>query len=109
MGATHPPDLPPSRPETACVKLPGSPCHRSKKSLPPRWPSRCSPARTPRAVIGKLNAEMVKILRVPEAVERLAALGVEIVGNTPEEFARIIKADVVKWAQVVRASGAKAN
>jgi tripartite-type tricarboxylate transporter receptor subunit TctC len=73
------------------------------------WLGALAPAGTPRAVINKLNAEMVKILRLPDVVERLAALGVEIVGNTPEEFARIIKADVLKWGKVVRDSGAKAD
>jgi tripartite-type tricarboxylate transporter receptor subunit TctC len=60
-------------------------------------------------VIGKLNAEMIRILRMPDVVERLGAMGVEIVGSTPEEFARVIRADVVKWGKVVRDSGAKAD
>ena len=63
----------------------------------------------PRAVIVKRNAEMVKILRMPDVVERLAAKGAEVVGNAPDEFARIIKADVIEWATAVRNSGAKAD
>jgi len=73
------------------------------------WLGTLAPAGTPRAVIGKLNAEMVRILRVPDVIERLGAMGVEIVGSTPEEFARVIRADVVKWGKVVRDSGAKAD
>jgi tripartite-type tricarboxylate transporter receptor subunit TctC len=46
---------------------------------------------------------------MPDVVEKLGAMGVEIVGNTPEEFSRVIKADVVKWGKVVRDSGAKAD
>jgi tripartite-type tricarboxylate transporter receptor subunit TctC len=73
------------------------------------WLGTLAPAGTPRAVIAKLNAEMVKILRMPDVVQKLGAMGVEIVGNTPEEFSRVIKADVVKWGKVVRDSGAKAD
>jgi tripartite-type tricarboxylate transporter receptor subunit TctC len=73
------------------------------------WLGTLAPAGTPRAIIDKLNTEMVKILRMPDVVERLAAMGVEVIGNTPDEFARIIKADVVKWGKVVRDSGAKAD
>jgi tripartite-type tricarboxylate transporter receptor subunit TctC len=73
------------------------------------WLGALAPAATPRAVVDKLNGEMVKILRVPEVAERLAAMGVEIIGSTPDEFARVIKADVVKWAKVVKESGAKAD
>ena len=73
------------------------------------WLGTLAPAGTPRTVIAKLNAEMVKILHLPDVVEKLGAMGVEIVGNSPEEFARIIKADVVKWGKVVRESGAKAD
>jgi tripartite-type tricarboxylate transporter receptor subunit TctC len=73
------------------------------------WLGTLAPAGTPRPVIAKLNAEMIKILHMPDVGERLAALGVEIVGSTSEEFARIIKADVIKWGKVVRDSGAKAD
>ena len=52
---------------------------------------------------------MLKALRDPEVVERLAGLGVEIIGNSPDEFARVIRADIVKWGKVVKESGAKAD
>jgi tripartite-type tricarboxylate transporter receptor subunit TctC len=73
------------------------------------WLGTLAPAGTPRAIIDRLNAEMVKILRMPDVGEKLAAMGVEIVGNTPEQFAAIIKSDIVKWGKVVRDSGAKAD
>jgi tripartite-type tricarboxylate transporter receptor subunit TctC len=57
----------------------------------------------------KLNAEMVRILRLPDVGEKLAAMGVEIIGNSPDEFARIIKSDVVRWGKVVRDAGIKAE
>jgi tripartite-type tricarboxylate transporter receptor subunit TctC len=73
------------------------------------WLGALAPAGTPRPVIDKLNAAMVKALREPDVVERLAALGVEIIGNTPDEFAHIIRSDIVKWAKVVKDSGVKAD
>ncbi len=73
------------------------------------WLGTLAPAGTPRVIIDKLNAEMVRIVGLPDVVERLAALGVETVGNSPAEFARVIHADAVRWAKVVKASGAKAD
>ena len=73
------------------------------------WLGALAPAGTPRPIVDKLNAAMVKALREPDVVERLAGLGVEIVGNSPDEFARVIRADIVKWAKVVKDSGAKAD
>ena len=73
------------------------------------WLGALAPAGTPQPVIDKLNTAMVKALRDPEVVERLTAMGVEIVGNTPDEFGRIIRADIVKWGKVVKDSGAKAD
>ena len=48
-------------------------------------------------------------MRDPEVVQRLAGLGVEIIGNSPDEFARVIRADIVKWGKVVKESDAKAD
>ena len=73
------------------------------------WLGALAPAGTPRPIVDKLNAAMVKALREPDVVERLAGLGVEIVGTSPDEFARVIRADIVKWAKVVKDSGAKAD
>jgi len=66
-----------------------------------------APAGTPPEVVRKLNADIVKVLQLPEVRKSLEAATVEIVGNTPEEFARYIAAEHAKWAQVVRASGAR--
>jgi tripartite-type tricarboxylate transporter receptor subunit TctC len=46
---------------------------------------------------------------MPDVVERLSAMGLEIVATSPEEFARVIKADVAKWAKVVKDAGVKAD
>jgi tripartite-type tricarboxylate transporter receptor subunit TctC len=65
------------------------------------------PSATPKDVIGRLNAEIVKALKLPDVRERLTGLGAEIVGSTPEQFAAFQKADMAKWAKVVKESGAK--
>jgi hypothetical protein len=58
------------------------------------WYGVLAPAKTPRPIIDRLNREMVRILHLPEVVERLAADGSEPVGNTPEEFGAHIRAEI---------------
>jgi len=71
------------------------------------WYGVLAPAATPPAVINRLHAELSKIVRLPEIRERWAVLGAEPVHNAPDQFAAFLKADLGKWAKVVRASGAK--
>lgn len=71
------------------------------------WFGVLAPAGTSSAIIAKLNSAIVKSVHVREMRERLSAEGAEAVGNTPEQFAQIIKTDIAKWAKVVKASGAK--
>jgi tripartite-type tricarboxylate transporter receptor subunit TctC len=73
------------------------------------WQGVFAPAGTPSPIVRRLNAEIVKILRTPEINERLAGLGAEIVADSPEEFAALVKSEVVKWSEVVRKSGAKVD
>jgi len=73
------------------------------------WHGVVLPAAASAEVIGKLNREIVAILHLPDVVDRLSAQGAEPVGSTPEEFAAYIKSETVKWAKVVRESGAKAE
>ena len=68
-----------------------------------------APAGTPREVIARLHGEIVKALRQPELIERMTALGIDPVGNTPEEYARLIRADLEKFARAVKISGAVAE
>lgn len=71
------------------------------------WYGVLAPAGTPTAVINRLHAEISKIVQLPEIKERWAVLGAEPLHNTPEQFAALLKADLGKWAKVVRDSGAK--
>ena len=73
------------------------------------WYGVLAPAHTPRAVIGRLHAQTVKALQSPEVKQNLQMQGFEISAGSPEEFAAFIKAELVKWAKVVKFSGAKAN
>lgn len=71
------------------------------------WFGVLAPAGTSPAIIAKLNAAIVKSVQLRDLQERLAAEGTQAIGNTPEQFAQIIKTDIAKWAKVVKASGAK--
>jgi len=73
------------------------------------WQGVFAPARTPPAIIKRLNAEIVKILAMPDVREKLGALGAEIVADSPDEFAEFAKTEVVKWSDVVKKSGAKVD
>ena len=69
------------------------------------WHGVLVPAGTPAAIIDRLNAEINRMLQQPDVRERLAALGAEIVGGTPKEFADHIQREIPKWAKVVKSIG----
>jgi tripartite-type tricarboxylate transporter receptor subunit TctC len=71
------------------------------------WNGLLAPAKTPRAVIAKLNALAVRIVHSPEVKKVLNHEGAEPVGNTPEEFTAVLKSETAKWAKVVKAAGIK--
>jgi tripartite-type tricarboxylate transporter receptor subunit TctC len=73
------------------------------------WYGLIAPAKTPKEIIARLQAAAVKALRSPEVADRLAKLGAEPVGNTPEEFARVLEKEQKIWTKVVKDSGAKAE
>ena len=68
-----------------------------------------APAGTPRPIINRLHAELVKIIKSPESLERLASVGAMPVANTPEQFAEANRLDVEKWAKVIKEHGIKAD
>lgn len=73
------------------------------------WYGMWAPASTPAAIVAKLSAEIAEITRMPEVRERFLALGAEPVGNTAEEFSAFNKSELVKWARIVKQSGARVD
>ena len=71
------------------------------------WQGFSAPAGTPRAVIDKLNAAARKALQAPEVISRFDALGAERVGSSPEQFQKLVAAEMIRWADVVKKSGVK--
>lgn len=71
------------------------------------WQGIFVPAGTPRPVVDRLHSEILKILQTPEMQERLKGLGMQPSNFTPDQFAAFQKAEVEKWAQVVRAANIK--
>jgi len=73
------------------------------------WIAFFAPHGTPRGIVEKLNAEITKVLQVPAVKERLGPLGFDHNPNTPAQFADYLKREIVKWAKVVKESGARAD
>ena len=67
------------------------------------------PAGTPQSIVDRLSRESMKILQSEEIKKRFAEVGAEPVGNTPQQFADFMAAETVKWAKVVKASGARVD
>lgn len=73
------------------------------------WFGIVAPAGTPKDILVKLSTEIGKITRQADVKMRLAPLGAELASDTPDEFAAFIRSEIVKWAAVVKASGARVN
>jgi tripartite-type tricarboxylate transporter receptor subunit TctC len=71
------------------------------------WVGVFAPAKTPRAIVDKLQREIALALQDPKVRERYAVLGIEPVGNTPEQFTAQIKSDLARWGEVVKAANIK--
>ncbi len=73
------------------------------------WHGLVAPAGTPKDIIATLYRAVIAALNDPDVRQELTTLGVDISGDTPEEFSAYIHAEIPKWAEVIRASGAKAQ
>ena len=73
------------------------------------WFGILAPAGTPKAIVARINAELNMALQSPDLIRILNSRGADAAGGTPEQFAGVIKADFAKWAQVVKASGARVD
>lgn len=71
------------------------------------WFGVLAPAATPKEIVGKLNAEIVRILNLPDIQKRFAEIGAQPVGNTPAQMAATIKSDTEKYAVLVKKAGVK--
>jgi tripartite-type tricarboxylate transporter receptor subunit TctC len=94
----------PTAPEYPTVAESGLPGYESVS-----WYGVFATAGTPRPVVDRLNAEIRRIVAMPDIRDAMASQGAEPATDTPEEFAAIVKADVAKWARIVKATGAKPN
>jgi tripartite-type tricarboxylate transporter receptor subunit TctC len=65
------------------------------------------PAGVPGDIVARLHRDVVRVLNLPEMQDRFAGEGGRIVAGTPEQFAALIRSEVAKWSQVIKASGAR--
>ncbi len=73
------------------------------------WHGVVVPAKTPTAIVKRLNNELVKVAQQAELRKRLVAQGTDVIGSTPEEFRALIRAESVKWSKVVKTAGITAH
>ncbi len=71
------------------------------------WNGMSAPARTPKDIIAKVNADVLKVVRSPELIERLKAEGSDPVGSTPAEFGAFLRDEILKWAKVIKFANVK--
>ena len=92
----------PSAPDLPTISEAGVPGFRSDAVL-----GMLAPARTPRAIIDTLNAEAHKVMQLPNSVEAMRRMAVDIALSTPEEFGRLIESEMNRWGKVIRALNLK--
>jgi tripartite-type tricarboxylate transporter receptor subunit TctC len=73
------------------------------------WNGLIAPAATPKDIVTKLNADIVKVLNMPDTRAKLASNGLEPIGDTPAAFSAHISNEIARWAKVVKAAGIKAE
>lgn len=67
------------------------------------------PAGTPRAVISRVQGELVKVVALPDVRERMTNLGMEVAGSTADELGALVKSDIAKWGKVIKEAGVKVD
>ncbi|HTN26716.1 MAG TPA: tripartite tricarboxylate transporter substrate-binding protein, partial [Burkholderiales bacterium] len=73
------------------------------------WSGIVVPAATPKEIVAKLNADIVKALNDPEVKKRLLENGAEAMPGTPDQFAKTLRSEIAKWGKVVKAANIKAD
>jgi tripartite-type tricarboxylate transporter receptor subunit TctC len=94
----------PSAPDVPTVAEQGLPGFEATS-----WFAIFAPAGTPKDIIARLGAEVLRVFRLPDIAERMKTLGLEPILSSPEELARVQQEEIAKWARVVKASGARAD
>jgi tripartite-type tricarboxylate transporter receptor subunit TctC len=95
------PDRSPLLPDVPTMKEAGFPMEVGS------WYGFHAPAGTPKPIVDKLHAEMVKAMKAPDVRERFAGVGADTIANSPSEFAAFINAELKKWGNVIRTAGVK--
>ncbi len=72
------------------------------------WFGLMAPAGTPQAVIDKLHRDTVKVLAMPDVRKKMQDLGLDVIGNSPAEFAAVIASETPQWATIIKAAGIRA-
>jgi tripartite-type tricarboxylate transporter receptor subunit TctC len=73
------------------------------------WYGLFVPAATPKPIVARLSTESIKVLKMPDVIERLSSQGAEPVGSTPEEFGAYVRTEIEKWANLVKVANMKAD
>jgi len=73
------------------------------------WFGLLAPAATPKETVLKIHADVIRVLRDPEAKKRIADLGADVVGNSPEEFGAAMRAESAQWAEIIKAANIRAE
>ena len=73
------------------------------------WYGMIAPAATPRAIIERLHGELLRILKTPEVQQRLRGEAYDVIADTPDQFAAAIRAEIAKWAPIVKQAGLRAE
>lgn len=71
------------------------------------WNGLTAPARTPRNVVNRINADLVKVIKSPELVEKLRSEGSDPVGSTVEQYQSFLRDEIIKWGKVIKFAGVK--
>jgi tripartite-type tricarboxylate transporter receptor subunit TctC len=71
------------------------------------WNAVHVPAGTSKAIIGRIHAELVKVVGLPDVKEKMFSLGMEVAGSTPDELGALVKSDIAKWGKVIKEAGVR--
>jgi tripartite-type tricarboxylate transporter receptor subunit TctC len=94
----------PVLPDTPTLKETGFPDFEADE-----WWGILAPVGTPKDIVAKLNTEIARIFALPDVKERIAALGIEYIGSTPDGFGKFMRNEAVKWEKVIKSAGIQAE